>query len=678
MLYREWDVLTPDGEKAKAVSQATGASRLLAKILTARGIDTPEAAAALLESTEELPDPFTMQDMDKAVRRIHQAVQNEELIAVFGDYDVDGITSTALLYTYLESLGAQVFYKLPSRNDDDYGLSAPLVDAMADKGIQLIITVDNGTTAFEAAERARERGVSLVVTDHHLPYDTLPDVDALVNPCRADDESGLSGLSGAGVAFMVLAGLEDCPAAELLPDFGELAAIGTVADVMKLVGPNRAIVRAGLAALQNTQRPGLRALINACGWGDKEVTVENISYGIAPRLNAAGRMDDATSALHLLLTEDDEEAEALVDGLQQQNAARQKAEQEILDIIAAQLEADSDLANSRVLVIWGDGWHQGVIGIVASRLVDKYAKPAIVISFDGEEGKGSGRSIAGFSLHGAIASCEDILIRYGGHDLAAGFSLTRDMAKQFRKRVNRWAAQNNPMPELPRLLADAEVELEDLTVEEVRGLEQLAPCGSGNPVPRLLLRCVTVDAVYPVSDGKHSRLRLRKNGGSLYAVLFGTGPNKLAYQAGDLVDVMVTLSVYAAGKGPQVSARIVEVRPAGMGNDHVAQSALFESFLAGMEPDDGQREMLDPTREDTAAVYRQVRDGTRVSFGDLRPVFARLGGAMAGRVLTSLAALEELGLIGRDTATGCYRMVPVREKKDLETSAVLQRLHQGS
>ena len=678
MLYREWDVLTPDGEKAKAVSQATGASRLLAKILTARGIDTPEAAQALLESTDELPDPFTMKDMDKAVRRIHQAVQNEELIAVFGDYDVDGITSTALLYTYLESLGAQVFYKLPSRSDDDYGLSAPLVDAMADKGIQLIITVDNGTTAFEAAERARERGVSLVVTDHHLPYDTLPDVDALVNPCRADDESGLSGLSGAGVAFMVLAGLEDCPAAELLPDFGELAAIGTVADVMKLVGPNRTIVRAGLAALQNTQRPGLRALIGACGWGDKAVTVENISYGIAPRLNAAGRMDDATSALHLLLTEDDEEAEALVDGLQQQNAARQKAEQEILDIIAAQLEADSDLANSRVLVIWGDGWHQGVIGIVASRLVDKYAKPAIVISFDGEEGKGSGRSIAGFSLHGAIASCEDILIRYGGHDLAAGFSLTREVAKSFRKRVNRWAAQNNPMPELPRLLADAEVELEDLTVEEVRGLEQLAPCGSGNPVPRLLLRCVTVDAVYPVSDGKHSRLRLRKNGGSVYAVLFGTGPEKLAYQAGDLVDVMVTLSVYAAGKGPQVSARIVEVRPAGMGNEHVAQSALFESFLAGMEPDDGQREMLDPTREDTAAVYRQVRDGSRVNFGDLRPVFARLGGAMAGRVLTSLAALEELGLIGRDTATGCYRMVPVQEKKDLETSAVLQRLHQGT
>lgn len=674
MLYREWDVLAQDTEKAKALSQQAGLPRLLAKILAARGIETPQQADALLSADNSLPDPFSIKDMDKAVRRIHQAVQNEEIIAVFGDYDVDGITATTLMYTYLEAAGAQVFYKLPSRNDDDYGLSPPLVDAMADKGIQLIITVDNGTTAFEAAARAKERGVSLVITDHHLPYDTLPQADALVNPCRADDESGLSGLSGAGVAFMVLAGLEGCAAEELLPEFGELAAIGTVADVMKLVGPNRAMVRAGLAALQHTQRPGLRALIHACGWGDKPVTVENISYGLAPRLNAAGRMDDATTALQLMLCDDDEEAAALVEGLQQQNAARQKAEQEILDIIAQQMDGDSDLQHARVLVIWGDGWHQGVIGIVASRLVDKYAKPAIVISFDGEEGKGSGRSIAGFSLHSAIASCEDILIRYGGHDLAAGFSISKEYAKQFRKRVNKWAAENNPMPALPRLVADTEVTLDELTVEAVTGLDALAPCGSGNPVPRLLLRGAAVDAVYAVSEGKHSRLRLRQGSGNLYAVLFGTGPEKLAYQPGDLVDVLVTVSVYVAGKGPQVSARIIEIRPAGMGNDHVAQSALFESFLAGMQPNDTQRSLLAPTRDDTAAVYRQVRDGARICFADLRPAFARTSDKMAGRVLTALAALEELGLIERNTGTGCYRMLPVQEKKDLEKSALLARL----
>ena len=301
MLYRRWNLREQDPEKAAVLAKATGAGQLLCSVLVARGIDTPEAVAALLAEGDSLPDPLTIRDMDRAVARIHTALENEEAIAVFGDYDVDGITSTALMYTYLESLGAEVYYKLPSRNDDDYGLSPTVVDQVADHGITLIITVDNGTTAFEAAERARERGVGLVVTDHHLPYDTLPEVDALVNPCRTDDDSGLEQLSGVGVAFMLLAALEGCPPEELLEVFGDLVAVGTVADVMKLTGHNRTIVRAGLAVMQDTRRPGLAALIRACGLGDKAITAENISYALAPRLNAAGRMDDATSALQLLL-----------------------------------------------------------------------------------------------------------------------------------------------------------------------------------------------------------------------------------------------------------------------------------------------------------------------------------------------------------------------------------------
>lgn len=683
MLYREWNLREADGKTADELAGwlagrpgARGAGSLLGRVLAGRGVNGPEAAAALLDTETALPDPFSVKDMDKAVARIHTALQNEEVIAVFGDYDVDGITATTLMYTWLEAQEASVFYKLPSRNDDDYGLSPALVDAMADRGITLVITVDNGTTAFEAAQRAKERGVSLVVTDHHLPYDSLPEVDALVNPCRTDDESGLDGLSGAGVAFMLLAALEGVPAQDMLEEFGDLVAIGTVADVMKLTGVNRSLVKAGMAALQSTQRPGLAALIEACGWAEKGVTVENISYGIAPRLNAAGRMDDATTALRLLLTEDEEEAAQLVQGLQQQNAARQKAEGEILELIATQMEAEPELQRSRVLVIWGEGWHQGVIGIVASRLVDKYAKPAIVISFEDGEGKGSGRSVAGFSLHASIAACEDILLRYGGHDLAAGFSIKSEHVEEFRRRVNAWAVENNPVPALPAIVADAAVRLPELTVEEVRSLELLAPCGSGNPAPRFLIEGATVDAVYPVSEGKHCRLRLRQDGLSIYAVQFGCGPGQLAYKAGDEVDLLVSLSVFDGKNGAQVSARILEIRPAGLGNAHVAHCALFESFYAGGRPEAGQKTILAPTREDTAIVYRLLRDEGGIHFGDLRPAFRQLGEEMAGRVLTALAALEELGLIERDPATHRYKAVQVAEKKDLNTSALLQRLAQ--
>ncbi|MGD9559422.1 MAG: single-stranded-DNA-specific exonuclease RecJ [Oscillospiraceae bacterium] len=673
MLYRQWNLRPKAPQAAAALMCETGAGALLCDILAARGVSLPEAAA-LLGASQPLPDPLSLKDMDKAVQRIHAAVAAEEAIVVFGDYDVDGITATALLYTYLESLGAEVYYKLPSRSDDDYGLAPALIDQVADRGIKLVVTVDNGTTAFEAIERAAARGVDVVVTDHHLPYDTLPDVVALVNPCRPDDDSDAANLSGAGVAFMLLAALEGCEAEELLPVFGDLAAIGTVADVMPLTGANRTLVRAGLAALQDTQRPGLAALLRLCGLADKPVTAENISYTLAPRLNAAGRMDNAAAALELLLAEDEDEAAQLVQHLQDQNTARQMAEQEILAAAVQQLESDPAQQRARVLLAHGDGWHQGVIGIVASRLADRYAKPAIVVSFEGDEGKGSGRSVGQFSLHGAIASCEDILMRYGGHDLAAGFSIRRQHLPAFAQRINRWAVENQPVPQLPALWADVAVPIARLTVDEVRQLDAMAPWGSGNPVPRFLIQNAVIDAVYAVSEGKHSRLRLRQGAHSLYVILFGTGPDALAYQPGDAVDALVGVALYDGRNGPQVSATLTEIRPAGMGNEHVLQSALYESFNAGWQPEEETRAMLAPTREDTATVYRCVRDGVPVCERDLRPVLARLGEGLTGRVLTSLAALEELGLIALDEDSARYRVVRVSEKKDLAASRLLQRL----
>ncbi len=674
MLYKKWTVNRPETAKTAEMQQALGAGRLLCEVLVARGYE-PEKAAALLAEEAPLPSPMQMQGMEAAVARLHRAIEDEEAMVIYGDYDVDGITATALLYTYLESLGAEVYYKLPNRSTDDYGLMPGTVDQIADRGISLILTVDNGTSALEAAQRAAERGVDIVMTDHHLPSGELPAVAALVNPCLHPEDSEFGVLSGVGVAFMLAAAMEDCPPEELLSHFGDLVAVGTVADVMKLTGVNRQLVRAGLAVLQDTQRPGLAALIECCGWKDKAVTAENISYGLAPRLNAAGRMDDPTEALRLLLAEDDEEAQPILQGLLDQNTARQKAEQEIVQEIVAQVESDPELQRARVLVVWGDGWHQGVIGIVSSRLVDKYAKPAIVITFDGEEGRGSGRSLQGFSLHSAIASCEDILLRFGGHDLAAGLSVAREHVQELRRRINEWAMVQCPEPAVPVLTADAPLSLGGLSVEEVRWLDRLAPCGSGNPAPRFLLEDAELEAVFAISEGKHSRLRLAKDGETLLAVYFSYGPEQLAYKPGDRVDVLLALSVYEGRYEPQVSARVIELRPAGMGEAHVEQSVLFTQFSSGCTPSEAQRAMLAPTREDTAAVYRALRDGTNsVNSFDLRPLFARLGEGLTGRVLTALAALEELGLVQRDGKSGRYAIVAVEQKRNLGDSALLQRL----
>ncbi|MDL2252847.1 single-stranded-DNA-specific exonuclease RecJ [Ruminococcaceae bacterium OttesenSCG-928-I18] len=674
MLYKKWQVNRPEKEKTRELSGKLGVGGLLGDVLASRG-HTSESAAALLEEGFSFPDPMRMREMDRAVQRIRRAVSEDEPMVIYGDYDVDGITATTLLYTYLESLGAQVYYKLPSRSVDDYGLVPSVVEQVAQRGITLIITVDNGTSALEAAQRAKELGVDIVMTDHHLPPDTLPEVAALVNPCLEEDESVFGILSGVGVAFMLVAALEECPPEELISHFGDLVAVGTVADVMKLTGVNRALVKSGLEVLQDTQHPGLSALIERCGWKDKAVTAENISYGLAPRLNAAGRMDDPTDALDLLLAESEEQAQPILEGLLAQNTARQKAEQEILSEITQQVDNDPELQRARVLVVWGDGWHQGVIGIVSSRLVDRYAKPAIIITLEGEEGRGSGRSLHGFSLHTAISACEDLLTRYGGHDLAAGLSIPRKNLEAFRRRINECAQKQCPEPVVPVLKADAPLALVGLHIEAVRELEKLAPFGSGNPTPKFFLENVQLEAVYPISEGKHCRLRLQSGEESLLAVYFGVSPQLLAYKPGDRVDALVTLSVYEGKYEPQVSARVVELRPAGMGGQHVEQSALFELFSSGCELSDTQRETLFPSREETAAVYRALRDEPEgVSFMDLRPLIARLGEDRTGRILSALAALEELGLVSRDKNKGRFVLAQVKEKKDLRDSTLLRKL----
>ena len=378
--------------------------------------------------------------------RILRAIDEGETIVVFGDYDVDGVTATALLYQHLKGMGASAKCMLPSREGDGYGLSKNAIQSIYDKGCRLIVTVDNGISAVEEAAFAASLGIDLIITDHHLPHESLPQAVAIIDPRRADDHSPFKGLCGAGVAFKLCAALDGCPPEEMLEYCGDLAAVGTVADVMPLTGENRTIVKAGLRQLQNTDRPGFCALLEEVGLAGRPVTAENVSYAIAPRINAAGRMDSAVTALQLVLCEDEDRAEELAHKLTDINSQRQETEMEIVRAAQELLDAEPERLEDRVILLWGRDWHPGVIGIVASRLVEKTGRPVIVVSVDEHgEGKGSGRSVQGFNLHECIASCADILLRFGGHAMAAGLSVREEDLPTLRQRLNDWAARECPV-----------------------------------------------------------------------------------------------------------------------------------------------------------------------------------------------------------------------------------------
>ena len=670
MHYPAWQIKQPGPGSEQALA-AAGYGVLLRRVLAARGCTDAETARALLEPAATLSDPFLLRDMDKAVARIRQAVEEEEPVVIYGDYDVDGICATAILYECLTSLGAHVRCKLPTRGGG-YGLTRPALESLAQKGFTLVVTVDNGISALEEAACAQELGLDLVITDHHLPGEALPQAVAVVDPKRPDDESPFKELCGAGVAFKLCAALEGCDPAELLEMYGEFAALGTVADVMPLVGENRTIVREGLALLQDTMRPGLQALLESAGYAGRPLTADTISYGLAPRLNAAGRMDNAAVALKLLLCGDEAQATGIAARLAEINTERQQTEQAVFAAACQALEADPARLHDRVLVVAGEDWHPGVIGIVAAKLMERYDRPALVVSLHEGEGRGSGRAPGAFDLHAALTACAGCLQRFGGHAAAAGLEIEEEKLPLLRQQLNDWAAKQAPCPGPTVLELDAVVTLEDLALPAVRELEALAPFGRQNPTPLLLVQNAEVDGIWPLgAEGRHTRVRLRQGGHTLFASLFGVAPQQFAYPVGTAVETALEVSVFAGRNGPMVSAHIKAIRPAGLGNAPCEQAAWFQAFCAGAVLDPAHAAVLLPERADTVALYKRIRGG-QVLAGDLQPVFAAQGPQNAGKTLASLAALRELGLI--EEQQGRWLPVPVSEKKDLASAPVLRRL----
>lgn len=480
MGYKLWKL---SGES----STANHKTDIYAEILASRGFQTPEAAETLADAS--LSDPFLIKDMDKAVERIQEAIESGETIAVYGDYDCDGVCATAILVSYLETTGAEVVPYIPSREGEGYGMNRQAVKTLVeDKGASLIITVDNGINSVDEIAYAKQLGADVVVTDHHQQKAVLPAAAAVVDTHRQDDRSPYKFMCGAGIAFKLVTAIEGCEYDEMLEYYGDIAALATVGDVVPLTGENRALVRRGLKNISETQNIGLAALIDVCGLGDKPITAETAAFTLVPRINAAGRLGSADTALEMLLTDDPERASELAGIINDENKKRQHIETEIVKAIADDIDKNPALVQQRVIVLAGEGWHHGVIGIVASRLVERYGKPCFLISVDGETGVSSGRGVEGYSLFEALDACGELLVRYGGHSGAAGFTIEAKNIDKFIKAINKYSAkQYEYMP--PNILrADIECEPYDVRVSDIEKLAVLEPFGCENEPVRYLFK----------------------------------------------------------------------------------------------------------------------------------------------------------------------------------------------
>lgn len=671
----QWILPNTPAEKWSAVAAQTGLTPLCCKVLCARGIDTPEKVEHYQNDPCEIEDPLCLADMERGAARIRRAVEEGERICVFGDYDADGITSTVLLYSYLDICGADVRWYIPSRESDGYGLSLSAVEALHRDGVQLIVTVDNGIACCREAERAAELGMDLVITDHHQPGAELPRACAVIDPYRRDCPSQFKCLAGVGVAFKLVCALEEQDPRVMLDEFAPLVAIGTVADVMPLKGENRLYVKEGLAALPYYDNPGLAALIARCTKGG-EITAQTLAFTVVPRINAAGRMESAESAVKLLTCLDEGEAERWVDDLCEKNAQRQQVEGEIIEEIRQMQSQHPEYFGQRVIVLAGEGWHKGIVGIVSSRVVDRFAKPCILLVPDGEEAKGSGRSFGDFSLYEALESCADCLSRYGGHKLAAGLSLPVGRIDEFRERINDYARKTHPTMPLPALRIDAAADFGELTLENVLALEELGPYGHENPKPNFLLQGVQVEGVYPISDDRHVRLKLKKGGSTLFAVYFRVSSQEFKYAPGDRVDVVVTLDLYQYLGEQNISIKVKDIHPAGLSPAIYDEMALYQKIELGEPLDDGEfaRAML--TREQVALCYKAA-----LYFGPAVGDFVLFYNKMAGKPITycqmmlALNVLAELGILTVKREKGKVLLLVNRgQKADLNASRILREL----
>lgn len=585
---KRWMAVKHEPQLLEQLADELGISRVIAGMLLRRGLTDPVSASRFLHPDRSaFYDPYLMKDMGKAVDRIRRAVANRERIMVYGDYDADGATSTSLLYLALRKAGGQVEYYIPDRFEEGYGLNGPAILQAKERGFDLIVTVDNGITAVEEVRLANELGLDLIITDHHTPPQLLPQAYAILNPkqpgCGYPDKM----LAGVGVAFKLAQAL----LGELPEEFLDLAAIGTIADLAPLLDENRLLTVYGLQRINSSPQVGIKALLTVSGLTGKEITAGHIGFSVGPRINASGRLDSAAYAVELLITENEERARELADFLNQRNQERQEISGQIFEEAVAEIEAHPEMLSDRVLVIAKEGWNSGVIGIAASRLVERYYRPTLMISITDGMGKGSARSIDGFHLYDAMAECRDLFDHFGGHKMAAGFSIAADRIDELRDRLNRRAEEVlTPQDMIPKLEIEAELELSEVSMEFVRELEGLAPFGFGNPGPRFQMNGLTLQRCRRVGqDGAHLQLIVGKGAAQLGGIAFQRGEEADLINEWQRLDVVGELSINEWNGKQSLQIQLSDWRPNGI---QVFDRRSVEDKRRWLEEQAGRKDLL--------------------------------------------------------------------------------------
>ena len=674
MKYGIWKVSQLEAGAVNALV-GSGYAPLAAMVLASRGIGDDRQAIAYLDCNAPLLDPFLMTDMDKAAGRVGLAMSRGEKIAVFGDYDVDGITATCLLTDFLRRHGADVVSYIPGRLEEGYGLNPIAIHQLHAEGVKLIVTVDCGITAVSEAELCKQLGIDLVITDHHECKQTLPAAVAVVDPHRCDGGYPHKNLSGVGVAFKLASAL--CGSQEkVLEEYADMVCLGTVADVMPLQGENRVFVARGLESLAHTKRPGIAALMAECGCAPETVSASSIGFMLAPRINAAGRMGQIDLAVELFLTDDPDKAAEAARGLCELNRQRQAVESEIYRQAVSMLPMGKP---PEAIVLADESWHQGVVGIVASRIAEEYACPTFLICLDGEHGKASSRSHGGFNLFASLSALSPLLESYGGHELAAGFTISRANIPEFRRQICALAAQYYT-DDVPRTVLDVDcaVSPELLTLHNVDSLQMLEPCGNGCPKPVLMMKNLTIDRISMVGGGRHMRLRLCSGHTYPNAIYFSANPQTVSIQPGDLVDVAFTPQVNEFRGTRTVQMNVIDIRPS-CSAECLPDAAPYRDMQRG-NLTSGEAAALLPDRKMLALVWRYLDAANPVQESPMclcRKIVRWSGQPLnLGQMLTCLDIFRDVGLltVQRQHKYVSIRLTPGEGKADLSRSQTMQRL----
>ena len=559
-MNRKWEFYKVDDDKIREISEKHGISELLATVLYNREVlDDDEIDVFLNPKRSDFHDPYLMPDMEVAVNRIIKAIENKEKVMIYGDYDVDGITSITVLKKFLLERGLDAGYKIPNRLNEGYGLNKTAIEKIANEGYSLIITVDCGISGNAEIDLANSLGMEVIVTDHHEPLEELPNAVAIIDCKRKDNKYPFKSLAGVGVVFKLIQAISqklNLDEKEYLK-YLDVVCIGTISDIVPLVDENRVIAKLGLKLASVTKIPGLKSLLKSAGY--KDVNSNTVSFGIAPRINACGRMGYEEEALKLFLTENLVEADSITDKLNEYNKERQAIEKRIFEEAIEKIETNN-LDKNNAIVIGSENWHHGVIGIVASKITDLYFKPSILICFEEDGGNGSGRSIAGFDLHDALCKSSEYLEKYGGHEMAVGLTLKKEKFDAFAENFEKIAKEAHTEEIVSVIKVDKEISLKDITIENVNDLKLLEPFGEANKMPVFIYRNLRIDSIRALSEGKHLKLTLKDNNCIINAIGFNMGKYTEEYQLGDKIDVLGVLEINSYGGVDSVQINMKDIR----------------------------------------------------------------------------------------------------------------------